>query len=220
MKGSKSLKRFLFSTSLVLGLSIVGANDFASAHGYVESPKSRSLLCKEQVNKNCGSIMYEPQSLEGHKGFPGTSIPDGKLASAGGLFGGVLDEQTATRWSKNAIQSGPQTFTWNLTAMHSTAKWHYYITKQNWNPNKPLTRDQLELVPFYEKNDNGARPSNKVNHQVVVPQRTGYHVIFAVWDVADTVNAFYNAIDVQFSGTNVGGTSISATNYHSSIPTF
>lgn len=27
--------------------------------------------------------------------------------------------------------------------------------------------------------------------------RNGYHVILAVWDVADTSNAFYNVIDVN-----------------------
>ena len=94
---------------------------------------------------------------------------------------------------------------WHLTAMHATAKWHYYITKPNWNPNAPLTRDQFELVPFYEVYDGGARPGQKVSHDVTIPQRTGYHVILGVWDVADTVNAFYNVIDVNFGGgTNPG----------------
>lgn len=200
MKKSKMLKRLLGSTLLILGISTVTQADFASAHGYVETLKSRALLCKEQVNTNCGSVVYEPQSLEGPKGFPGASIADGKIASAGGLFGGKLDEQTATRWSKNNISSGSQTFTWKLSARHATAKWHYYITKPNWDPNKPLTRDQFELVPFYEQHDGGARPGEKVSHNVTVPQRTGYHVILAVWDVSDTTNAFYNVIDVQFGG--------------------
>jgi predicted carbohydrate-binding protein with CBM5 and CBM33 domain len=31
-----------------------------------------------------------------------------------------------------------------------------------------------------------------------VPKRTGYHMILAVWDIGDTVNAFYNVIDVNF----------------------
>ncbi|MFP3600027.1 lytic polysaccharide monooxygenase, partial [Chryseobacterium sp. SIMBA_029] len=42
-------------------------------------------------------------------------------------------------------------------------------------------------------------------HQITVPaNRTGYHIILAVWDVADTTNAFYNVIDVNVtSGTGV-----------------
>lgn len=187
----------------ILALSAIfflfAGSGFADAHGYIEAPKSRALLCKEGINQDCGAVVYEPQSLEAPKGFPGASIPDGKIASAGGVFP-KLDEQSSTRWSKVNMNSGQQTFTWHLTAMHSTAKWHYYITKPNWNPNQPLTRDQFELVPFYERHDGGARPGQKVSHQLTVPQRTGYHVILGVWDVADTVNAFYQVIDVQFSG--------------------
>ncbi|MGV2805610.1 chitin-binding protein, partial [Clostridium perfringens] len=33
-----------------------------------------------------------------------------------------------------------------------------------------------------------------------VPSRTGYQVILAVWEIADTGNAFYNVIDVNFTG--------------------
>ncbi|CAK8743194.1 GlcNAc-binding protein A [Sodalis praecaptivus] len=33
---------------------------------------------------------------------------------------------------------------------------------------------------------------------MMLPQRSGYHVILAVWEVADTGNAFYQVIDVDF----------------------
>lgn len=56
-----------------------------AAHGYIEQPKSRGLLCNEQVNTNCGGVQWEPQSLEAPKGFPGVSISDGEIASAGGF---------------------------------------------------------------------------------------------------------------------------------------
>ncbi|MGQ0416456.1 fibronectin type III domain-containing protein, partial [Bacillus sp. HC-TM] len=39
---------------------------------------------------------------------------------------------------------------------------------------------------------------NNLTHKINVPtDRSGYHVILAVWDVADTANAFYNVIDVN-----------------------
>ncbi|WP_186824590.1 lytic polysaccharide monooxygenase, partial [Klebsiella pneumoniae] len=34
-----------------------------------------------------------------------------------------------------------------------------------------------------------------------VPERTGYQVIYAVWEIADTANSFYQAIDVDFGST-------------------
>ncbi|MGU3370268.1 lytic polysaccharide monooxygenase [Bacillus mycoides] len=171
----------------------------AYAHGFVEKPGSRAALCSQNygaLNLNCGNVMYEPQSLEAPKGFPQGGPVDGKIASAGGLFGGILDQQTADRWFKNTIKGGENTFTWKYTAPHLTSQWHYYITKKGWNPNKPLTRADLELIGTV-KHD-GSAASNNLSHKINVPtDRSGYHVILAVWDVADTVNAFYNVIDVN-----------------------
>ncbi|ARJ25558.1 chitin-binding protein (plasmid) [Bacillus mycoides] len=171
----------------------------AYAHGFVEKPGSRAALCSQNygaLNLNCGNVMYEPQSLEAPKGFPQGGPVDGKIASAGGLFGGILDQQTADRWFKNTIKGGENTFTWKYTAPHLTSQWHYYITKKGWNPNKPLARADLELIGTV-KHD-GSAASNNLSHKINVPtDRSGYHVILAVWDVADTVNAFYNVIDVN-----------------------
>ncbi|WP_413374685.1 lytic polysaccharide monooxygenase [Alkalihalobacillus sp. 1P02AB] len=194
----KSSKVAGMAIAAVALFSFAGA-DAASAHGYIEEPKARGLLCQEGANQDCGGVVWEPQSLEGPKGFPGQSVADGEIASAGGVFP-QLDQQSPNRWAKVDLNSGRNTINWHLTARHSTSKWHYYITKPDWNPNLPLTRDQFELVPFYEVYDGGARPNQKVSHDVTIPERTGYHVILGVWDVADTANAFYNVIDVNFGG--------------------
>ncbi|OBZ13169.1 chitin-binding protein [Bacillus sp. FJAT-26390] len=196
--------RTYFSIMLITALGLTLFSQQLFAHGYVEGPASRAALCKSGQNTDCGSIIYEPQSLEAPKGFPAAGPADGKIASANGAFP-KLDEQSATRWSKVNISSGQNTFTWKLTANHSTTSWKYYITKQNWNPNAALTRDSFDLTPFCSVNYSGQPPfsySNTCN----VPARTGYQVILAVWEIADTVNAFYNVIDVNFSGTNPGDT--------------
>lgn len=178
--------------------------DRVSAHGYVEGPASRALLCKNGVNTDCGAVVYEPQSLEAPKGFPAAGPADGKLASAGGIFP-KLDEQSSTRWSKVALSGGQQTFSWHFTANHATTTFRYFITKPNWNPNSALTRDQFESTPFCTINYGGAQPPFSYSHTCNVPtDRTGYHVILAVWDVDNTANAFYNVIDVELSGTSNG----------------
>ncbi|MBH5317873.1 lytic polysaccharide monooxygenase [Paenibacillus sp. GSMTC-2017] len=199
--------------------------DRVSAHGYVDSPGSRSILCKQGLNTDCGNIIYEPQSLETLKGFPAAGPADGQIASAGGLYP-KLDEQSSTRWSKVAMTGGQQTFTWKFTANHATSKFHYYITKTNWDPNAPLTRNQFDLTPFCTVNYGGVQPPMTYSHNCNVPtDRTGYHVILAVWDVSNTVNAFYNAIDVNFpSGpadtqAPTAPTSLSASNVGSTTAT-
>src|ERR1700737_840207 len=85
----------------------------AMAHGYVQSPPSRSFLCSApggHKNTNCGNIQYEPQSLEhatGEPPFPVNGPKDGEIASADQTRGPELDEQTPDRWTKTDIKSGP-----------------------------------------------------------------------------------------------------------------
>ncbi|EJR63609.1 lytic polysaccharide monooxygenase [Bacillus toyonensis] len=197
MKMNKKSLGAVALTAGIIGTTLIPQN--AYAHGFVEKPGSRSALCSPTygaLNVNCGSVMYEPQSLEVPKGFPQAGPVDGQIASAGGKFGGILDQQTADRWFKNTITGGENTFTWKFTAPHLTSKWHYYITKIGWNPNKALTRADFE--PIGTVQHDGSAASNNVAHKINVPtDRSGYHVILAVWDVADTANAFYNVIDVN-----------------------
>lgn len=195
----KLSKKGISAAILAAGIMGISMAPNAYAHGFVEKPASRAALCSQNygaLNLMCGNIMYEPQSLEAPKGFPQSGPADGKIASAGGLFGGILDQQTADRWFKNTITGGSNTFTWKYTAPHLTSKWHYYITKKGWNPNKPLNRADLELIETVEHN--GSAASNNLTHTInVQTDRSGYHIILAVWDVADTSNAFYNVIDVN-----------------------
>lgn len=91
---------------------------------------------------------------------------------------------------------GENSFTWKYTAPHLTSIWHYYITKKGWNPNKAITRSDFE--PIGTVQHDGSAASNHLTHKINVPtDRSGYDVILAVWDVADTANAFYNVIDVN-----------------------
>ncbi len=174
--------------------------DSANAHGYVID--SRAHLCQQGVNTNCGQVQYEPASVEGRGDFPEIGVPDGRIASADGGTGAApfyeLDEQTATRWAKVDLQGGPHTFQWYIQANHATNNWKYYITKQGWDPNQPLARDNLEL--FCEYRDHGLNPPNDYSSDCFIPNdREGYYVIVAVWDIFDTQNAFYQAIDVNLT---------------------
>ncbi|SON48380.1 GlcNAc-binding protein A [Vibrio tapetis subsp. tapetis] len=195
----------------IIALALLGVSSTSFGHGYVSSyqggvAESRVALCKfpasdtQQKNTHCGSIQYEPQSVEGPDGFPTTGPADGKIASAQSSLAAALDEQTASRWVKRPIQSGTQNFEWTFTANHVTKDWKYYITKPNWNPNQPLARDSFDLNPFCVVEGNMVQPPKLVSHQCQVPAREGYQVILAVWDVGDTAASFYNVIDVQFDG--------------------
>lgn len=174
-----------------------------NAHGYATI--SRNFLCVDGRNFQCGNIIYEPQSLEAPKGFPGAGPVDGQIASAGiGRFS-ELDEQTRDRWLKTSVQAGAGLdFTWRFTANHRTTGFEYFITKDDWDPNMPLTRAQFDLNPFCAVPFGGAKPNFEgETHSCTLPStKDGYHVILAVWIVDDTAAAFYNMNDVDFGGTN------------------
>ncbi|HEM7461847.1 TPA: N-acetylglucosamine-binding protein GbpA [Enterobacter hormaechei] len=192
-------------SKIALAVATLAVASSALAHGYIESPASRAYMCKLGQNIDCGSVQYEPQSVERTSGFPtGAMPPDGQLASAGIASYSQLDKQSLNAWTKSPMTAGPHEFVWHHTAPHKTTNWRYYITKQNWDPNKPLTRDQFELTPFCTINGNGQAPSMTKSMTCNVPERTGYQVIYGVWEIADTANSFYQAIDVDFgNGGNV-----------------
>ncbi|MDT9001428.1 N-acetylglucosamine-binding protein GbpA [Paucibacter sp. APW11] len=169
----------------------------AWSHGYVSSPESRGLLCQTGGNSNCGPIQYEPQSLEGPSGYPARGPADGQLASAGLSQFSTLNEQTASRWTKRSIKAGANNFVWTFTANHATRNWRYYITRAGWNPNQVLSRASFESTPFCQVDGGGRQPPKTVTHSCTVPPRSGYQVVLAVWEVADTTNSFYNLLDLM-----------------------
>lgn len=177
-------------------------------HGYVASPLSRAYWCAQEGG--CGPVSAEPQSVEAAKGFPDAGPPDGQLASGGQPRFGVLDGAAAPGgrpWPATTLTAGaPLRMRWWLTAPHRTSAWQYWITRDGWDPNQPLSRSQLEPAPFCQIDwvcpGNEAwrchLPIADVHHWAYVPpEKRGRHVIYAVWVVGDTANAFYQAIDVE-----------------------
>ncbi|WP_432988483.1 lytic polysaccharide monooxygenase [Dactylosporangium sp. CA-233914] len=145
--------------------------DPASAHGYVSSPPSRQALCAQGKVADCGPIQYEPQSVEGPKGL--RSCDGGKSQFA------VLSDD-GRNWPATPVGTSV-TFNWVLTARHATSTWEYYIGDKR-------------IAQF---DDGGRQPAATVSHQVSLAGYSGRQKILAIWNIADTANAFYNCIDVQ-----------------------
>ncbi|WP_415952180.1 lytic polysaccharide monooxygenase auxiliary activity family 9 protein [Streptomyces sp. KLOTTS4A1] len=189
-----------------VGLATVGAlalsSGGASGHGYTDLPISRQKLCQLGTVTNCGSIRWEPQSVEGPKGFPALGPSDGTICSGGNARFASLDSPTTPNggaWPTTSVTSGATyTFRWQFTARHSTTDFRYYITRNGWNENAPLTRSALETTPFLTVPYSG-RPPASLSHSGQLPSgKSGHHVILSVWTIADTGNAFYACSDVRF----------------------
>lgn len=191
----------------VLGLSTAGAlvlsSGGASGHGYTDLPISRQKLCQNGTVTGCGEIQWEPQSVEGPKGFPGSGPADGTICNGGvPRFAQLSQPRTPSggAWPATKVTGGQRyTFRWQFTASHATTDFRYYVTKQGWNQNRPLTRADLNLTPFLTVPYNGQRPPSTLSHSGTLPTGlSGRHVILAVWTIADTGNAFYACSDVTF----------------------
>lgn len=184
-----------------LGASIlvlpVLMSDAAYAHGWVTGPPSRQDLCASGAVQDCGEIQWEPHSVEGPGNFPAEGPPDGALCSGGNGRFGQLDDPRGGGWPATAV-GGEQSFSWHNTARHATEDWRYYITNEGYDPAQPLSRGDLDLRPFLQVPGNGEQPPADVTHTGTLPDRSGRHLILAVWEIADTSNAFYACIDVDF----------------------
>ncbi|MCZ2264701.1 MULTISPECIES: lytic polysaccharide monooxygenase [unclassified Isoptericola] len=150
-------------------LAPLAAAPAASAHGWVTNPPSRQDLCAGgSLPFDCGSIKYEPQSVE---------APKGSTQCSGGSGFAILDDESKP-WPRTKIGNSV-TMKWKLTAQHATSTWEYFV-------------DGTLHRTF---DDKGAKPDAVVSHTLEnLPQ--GDHTILARWNVADTVNAFYACVDV------------------------
>ncbi|MFJ4340078.1 lytic polysaccharide monooxygenase [Streptomyces sp. NPDC088915] len=191
-------------TSLLLGLGLVGgtlltATGSAQGHGYTDSPVSRQQLCGNGTVRGCGQIQWEPPSVEGPKGFPARGPVDGTICAGGNGRFSELDDPRGGNWPATALTAGrDHTFVWRIAARHATTDFRYYVTKDGWDPTKPLTRADLDPQPFLTVPFGGRQPGATVSHTGVLPRKSGRHLILGVWTIADTGNAFYACSDVRF----------------------
>ncbi|MCI4064613.1 lytic polysaccharide monooxygenase [Micromonospora sp. R77] len=162
----------LLTTGVVAATLAVAAP--AQAHGYVSGPPSRQALCAQGRVPDCGQIQYEPQSVEGPKGLRGCNAGISQFA--------VLNDDSRG-WPATSVGSSV-TFTWVNTARHATANWEYWIGNT-----------RVAVV-----DGGGRQPDATVSHTVNLGGFSGRQKVLAIWNIADTANAFYSCVDLQIGG--------------------
>jgi len=196
----------------------------APAHGRVFFPKSRAQFLHDAGQLDSGQL----NELEGGKLFPetrsGLTDPfapddvandtpprDGEIASGSRTADARAQlNEPGSHWQKHPVRSGQAlALKWGYSMPHKTRRWTYWITKDGWNHNLPLSRNQFEPEPLRTylieyrpywgpEAEQELMPRGDTEHELTLPERSGYHVLLAVWDVADTGNAFYQVIDLMF----------------------
>ena len=193
---------------IILLLTIIQS---AFPHGTVTSPVSRIYNCWQENPENPESppciaavISHGTQPLydwneinqANANGEHELYVFDGNLASGGRpeKYGGM--DQITSEWVATPVSPGPFTITWTNTAPHATEYYDVYITKESWTPDQPLTWDSLELLV----RTSPSSAASSVDIPVILPVRTGKHVIYSIWQRSDSPEAFYSTSDIDFDG--------------------
>ncbi|MFF8806686.1 lytic polysaccharide monooxygenase [Streptomyces omiyaensis] len=171
---------------------------------YAEGPESpSSAACKAAVAASGTQAFYDwnAVNIANAAGQHRQLIPDGKLCSAGNDKYRGLDLARAD-WPASKLASGKHTFRYKGTAPHK-GSFALYVTKDGYDPSKPLKWSDLEAQPFVTVTDPGMQNGDYV-FQGTVPKKSGRHLIYSVWQRSDSPEAFYTCSDVVFGADNGG----------------
>ncbi|MGW7288639.1 lytic polysaccharide monooxygenase auxiliary activity family 9 protein [Streptomyces sp. NPDC054847] len=188
----------------------------ASAHGSMTDPVSRisacfaegpespdSAACKALVAAGGTQPLYDwnEVNIANAAGNHKQLIPDGKLCSAGRDKYKGLDLPRAD-WPSSPLASGNHTFRYKATAPHK-GTFELYLTKDGYDPTKPLKWSDLEEKPF-AKVTNPRLENGAYVFDGIVPNKSGRHLVYSIWQRSDSPEAFYTCSDVVF-GQDSGG---------------
>ncbi|MEV7992302.1 lytic polysaccharide monooxygenase [Streptomyces sp. NPDC086077] len=191
----------------------------ASAHGsmgdpvsrvsqcYAEGPESPgSQACKAAVAAGGTQALYDWNGIRigNAAGQHEALIPDGKLCSANNEAFKGLDLARAD-WPATSVSSGSYTFKYRVTAPHK-GTFKVYVTKPGFDSAKALGWDDLDLVNPVATVTDPAASGGFYTFSGTLPERSGKHVLYAVWQRSDSPEAFYSCSDVSFGGGSGGGT--------------
>ncbi|QIJ61835.1 lytic polysaccharide monooxygenase [Streptomyces sp. JB150] len=180
---------------------------------YAEGPESPSSdACKAAVAAGGTQALYDWNGVRigDAAGRHRELIPDGKLCSANNEQFNGLDLARAD-WPATGVRSGSYTFKYRVTAPHK-GTFTVYLTKPGYDPAQPLAWDDLDLANPVATAVDPAAAGGFYTFTGTLPERSGAHVLYAVWQRSDSPEAFYSCSDVTFGGGAAadGGTAESA----------
>ncbi len=193
---------------MVLGALAFGMP--AQAHGAMSTPASRSVVCgagtpaqmnsaacKAAVAAGADVADWDNIRVSGVDGRDRQVIPDGKLCSGGlAKFAGL--DLPRKDWPTTKVTAGASfTFAYKQRIPHQ-GTFRVYVTKNGFNPLRPLRWSDVESTPFLTATD----PSMRDNAYVMkgkLPAKSGRHIIYTIWQNSSTADSYYSCSDVTFT---------------------
>jgi predicted carbohydrate-binding protein with CBM5 and CBM33 domain len=199
----------------------------AQAHGATIFPGSRTYLCYKDGLSATGQIIPQNAacaeavrigganalynwfgSLQSNGGGRMAGfIPDGKICSANNPTFVGFDLARAD-WPKTHLTAGATVeMKYSNWAAHP-GDFISYVTKDGFDPTKPLAWSDLEPEPFDKVTDPpqrgavGTLEGHYYWNAKLPANKTGQHIIFTLWTRSDSQETFYTCSDVVFDGGN------------------
>jgi predicted carbohydrate-binding protein with CBM5 and CBM33 domain len=209
--------------SAALLLTVVGAGP-ATGHGAPVRPLSRTEACGTEGDDAgtpaCRAALaatgrselddWDNLRVANVAGRDREVIPDGKLCSGG------IDEyrglDLARRdWPTTTLRPGTTyRFAYRTTIPHQ-GTFRYFVTRDGYDPETPLTWSDLETKPFLTVTDPPIRDGAYVMTGTLPDDKRGRHLIYTVWQNSDTPDTYYSCSDVVFRAARKSSGAASAT---------
>ncbi|GAA3219440.1 lytic polysaccharide monooxygenase [Actinocorallia longicatena] len=183
----------------------------ARAHGALENPPSRAVVCGPEGGA-ARSAVCRAAAAAGEPGAPArfdelrvpnvngrdrALIPDGKLCGAGLTSFAGLDLPRAD-WPATRLRSGARiAFRYRVTIPHR-GTFRLYLTRPGYDPARRLTWSALESRPFLTVTDPAPSKGFYPLDGRLPAGRTGRALIYAIWQTSDTPDTYYSCSDVDF----------------------
>ncbi|MER6121381.1 lytic polysaccharide monooxygenase, partial [Streptomyces sp. NPDC001795] len=204
----------------------------ALAHGAPTDPVSRVVACSPEGGADARTAAC--RAAIAANGAPFTAwdnlrvadvngrdrqlIPDGRLCS-GGLPAYKGLDLARSDWPSTRLTPGASlTMAYSSTIPH-TGKFKLYLTKQGYDPTKPLTWSDLPTKPFAQVTD---PPLTKGAYRIgakLPADRSGHHILYTIWQNTSTTDTYYSCSDVVFTASGTSGASGTAKGKSSSSST-
>ncbi|MBB4740757.1 chitin-binding protein [Actinoplanes octamycinicus] len=225
------LVRMIAALALATAAGVLALPAGAQAHGAIQVPGSRTWFCyQDGRNPTTGAIEPKNAACAAAVAQSGVTslynwfavlrsdgagrvsgfIPDGQLCSGGtgGPYNFTGFNLARTDWPATHLTAGAtMEFRYNDWAKHP-GTFSLYITKDGYDPTKPLAWSDLEPTPFDQVTNPPANggPGTDDGHYYwtgkLPANKTGKHLIYSVWSRSDSTETFYGCSDVVFDGGN------------------
>jgi chitin-binding protein len=201
----------------------------AAAHGAPTNPISRAYACTESDQAAGPACRAARAANRGQFGsfdylrVPSVAgrdrqvIPDGRLCSAGLPEWRGIDLPRADWPATRLAAGGPLDISYRATIPHR-GTFRIFLTRDGYDPGEPLTWAALDDKPLLTVTDPALRGDGYRLTGRLPANRTGRHLLYTVWQNADTPDTYYSCSDLVLTSAADRSSPASGANRPSATP--